>query len=104
VWELDQLNEFWSDLPHRDLSLRSTVVACYAAGLLVHHRRNERRATSQRKWIPYPALKTQIPLFVTISRQKIEVAEGAASATSDVAVKVEAKRKIVIEVIARKNC
>jgi hypothetical protein len=53
---------------------------------------------------PYPALKTQIPLFVTISRQKIEVAEGAASATSDVAVKVEAKRKIVIEVIARKNC
>jgi hypothetical protein len=53
---------------------------------------------------PYPALKRHIPLFVTISRQKIEVADQATSATSDVAVKVEDKRKIVIEVIARKNC
>jgi hypothetical protein len=53
---------------------------------------------------PYPALKKQIPLFVTISRQKIEVGDHAASATSDVAVKVEEKRKIVVEVIARKNC
>jgi hypothetical protein len=53
---------------------------------------------------PYPALKKQVPLFVTISRQKIEVAEHAASATSDLAIKVEAARKIVIEVIVRKNC
>jgi CHAT domain len=53
---------------------------------------------------PHPPLKRQIPLFVTVSRQKIEAVESAASAASEAAVKVDAKRTIVIEVIARKNC
>jgi hypothetical protein len=53
---------------------------------------------------PYPVLKKQVPLFVTVSRHKIEVADNPASATSDLAVKVEPTRKIVVEIIARKNC
>jgi hypothetical protein len=53
---------------------------------------------------PHPPLKKQVPLFVTVSRQKIEVAESPASVASDVPVNVDTKRKIVVEVIARKNC
>lgn len=52
----------------------------------------------------HPPLKRPIPLFVTVSRRKIEVAGGPSSASSDLPVKVDAARNIVIEVIARKNC
>lgn len=53
---------------------------------------------------PHPPLKKRVPLFVTISRQKIELAEGPASRASDIPVNVATNRTVVIEVIARKNC
>ncbi len=53
---------------------------------------------------PAPALKKRIPLFVTVSREKIEVAEHGAARTSAEPVAIAATRKIVVEVIARKNC
>lgn len=52
---------------------------------------------------PYPPLKKQVPLFVTISREKIEIIESAASTTTSEPVKTDTSRPIEVEVIARKN-
>jgi len=52
---------------------------------------------------PHPALRKRIAVAVTVSREKIDLAKSLTSATSD-AVKVDTKRSIVIEVIARRNC
>jgi hypothetical protein len=52
----------------------------------------------------YPALKQRVPLFVTVSREKIEAADHAAAAATEEPANVDTARKIVIEVIARKNC
>jgi hypothetical protein len=52
----------------------------------------------------YPALKQRIPLFVTVSRETIEAADHAAAAATKEPTNVDTARKIVIEVIARKNC
>lgn len=53
---------------------------------------------------PYPRLKTREALFVTASRERIEIAGHAAAATSVDPVSVNETRKITIEVIGRKNC
>ena len=53
---------------------------------------------------PHPSLGKKVPLAVIVSRQKIEVADSPASAASDTPVKVDSQRKIVIEVIPRRNC
>ncbi|MES2196372.1 MAG: CHAT domain-containing protein [Pseudomonadota bacterium] len=53
---------------------------------------------------PHPSLGKPAPLAVIVSREKIEVADSPASAASKTPVKVDSQRKIVIEVIARKNC
>jgi hypothetical protein len=53
---------------------------------------------------PHPPLRKQVPLFVTVSRQRIDIMESPASAASYIPVNVDARRKIAVEVIARRNC
>lgn len=53
---------------------------------------------------PSPPLKKRVPLFVTIAREKIDVEETLAATTTTDPVKLDAARKIEVEVIARKNC
>ncbi len=74
--------------PTLESTVRAPAVPCYFAAEME----------------PTPALKKRVPLFVTVSREKIEVAEHAAARTSDESVAVAAGRKIIVEVTARKNC
>jgi hypothetical protein len=66
----------------------SRTAACYFAAEIESH----------------PPPKKPVPLFVTVSRQRIQGAENPASAASDAPVNVDTARAIVVEVIARKNC
>jgi hypothetical protein len=53
---------------------------------------------------PTPPLGRPVPLFVTISPERIAVIGGPASATTDEAVAVDASRPLEIEVITGRNC
>jgi hypothetical protein len=74
--------------PSAPASSGSQAVGCYFAAEIESH----------------PPPKRPVPLFVTVSRQKIEAAETPASVASDAPVDVETTRAIVVEVIARRNC
>jgi hypothetical protein len=74
--------------PSAPASSASQSVACYFAAEIESH----------------PPPKKPVPLFVTVSRQKIQAAESPASVASDAPVNVDATRAIVVEVIARRNC
>lgn len=52
---------------------------------------------------PSPPLSRPVPLFVTISREKVEVEEGVTSKATAEPVAVERASRIEVEVIARKN-
>ncbi|MFB6449790.1 DUF7379 domain-containing protein [Bradyrhizobium tunisiense] len=64
------------------------TVACYFAAEIESH----------------PPPRKPVPLFVTVSREKIQAAETQTSTASDAPVNVDTARAIVVEVIARKNC
>jgi hypothetical protein len=53
---------------------------------------------------PFPPLKKRVPLFVTISREQIEVLENATNRSTEKPVMLDASRQIEVEVIALKNC
>lgn len=74
--------------PSASRSPGSRTAACYFAAEIESH----------------PPPKKPVPLFVTVSRQKIQAADSAASAASDAPVNVDTARAIVVEVIARRNC
>ncbi|WFU22067.1 CHAT domain-containing protein [Bradyrhizobium sp. CB1717] len=74
--------------PPASTSPGSRTAACYFAAEIESH----------------PPPKKPVPLFVTVSRQKIEAAESPASAALNAPVNVDTARAIVVEVIARKNC
>jgi hypothetical protein len=74
--------------PSASTSSGSRTAACYFAAEIESH----------------PPPKKPVPLFVTVSRQKIEAADSPASAASAAPVNVDTARAIVVEVIARKNC
>lgn len=74
--------------PSASTSPGSRTAACYFAAEIESH----------------PPPKKPVPLFVTVSRQKIQAADGPASVASDAPVNVDTARAIVVEVIARKNC
>ncbi|TFV49218.1 DUF7379 domain-containing protein [Bradyrhizobium niftali] len=74
--------------PPASTSPGSRTAACYFAAEIESH----------------PPPKKPVPLFVTVSRQKIQAAESPASAALDAPVNVDTARKIVVEIIARKNC
>lgn len=52
---------------------------------------------------PSPRLHKPVPLFVTVSREKIDAEKSATSKTTTEPVKADVLQKITIEVIARKN-
>jgi hypothetical protein len=52
---------------------------------------------------PSPPVKKRVPLYVTVSREIIAAEKSATSKTTAEPVKVDLLRKIVVEVIARKN-
>ncbi|WP_084803267.1 CHAT domain-containing protein [Bradyrhizobium sp. NAS80.1] len=76
------------EAPSASTSPGSRTAACYFAAEIESH----------------PPPKKPVPLFVTVSRQKIQAAENPASAALDAPVNVDTARAIVVEVIARKNC
>lgn len=52
----------------------------------------------------HPPPRKPVPLFVTVSRERIQAAETQTSSASDTPVNIDASRAIVVEVIARRNC
>ncbi|RQH14815.1 CHAT domain-containing protein [Bradyrhizobium sp. RP6] len=52
----------------------------------------------------HPPPRKPVPLFVTVSRERIQAAETQTSSASGTPVNIDPSRAIVVEVIARKNC
>lgn len=52
----------------------------------------------------HPPPRKPVPLFVTVSRERIQAAETQTSSASETPVNIDASRAIVVEIIARRNC
>lgn len=77
-----------AETPPSTPSPHSGSAACYFAAEIESH----------------PPPRKPVPLFVTVSRERIQAAETPTSSASETPVNVDTARAIVVEVIARRNC